>query len=84
MSVIVQVLAEQHFSNLNALLAALPEEQRPKLALLTGSTKPKAKREIHADLADGRLQIVVGTHSLVTASVAYHKLGLAVIDEQQK
>lgn len=79
------MLAEQHFRNLSDFLGLLPEQRRPSLALVTGTTNAKAakKRHLQAGLADGTLQMVVGTHALVNVP-AFHRLGLVVIDEQQK
>ena len=81
----VHVLAEQHFRNLSALLELLPEDRRPTFALVTGTTNAKAakKRQLQEELADGRLQIAAGTNALVNIP-EFHKLGLVVIDEQQK
>ena len=79
------MLAEQHYRNLSALLEQLPEDRRPTFALVTGTTNAKAtrKRQLQEELADGRLQIAVGTNALVNIP-DFHKLGLVVIDEQQK
>jgi ATP-dependent DNA helicase RecG len=54
------------------------------VALLTGSVKGTARRNVLLGLATGRLQIVVGTHALFQESVFYKDLGLAVIDEQHR
>ncbi|MEO1265895.1 MAG: ATP-dependent DNA helicase RecG, partial [Pseudomonadota bacterium] len=75
-----EVLARQHASG----LAPLAEAAGLKLALLTGREKGKARAEVLARLADGRLDIVVGTHALFQPDVAFHDLALAVIDEQHR
>jgi len=49
-----------------------------------GGGQSKAKREALAALADGRAHVAVGTHALLTGSVQWHRLGLAIIDEQQR
>ena len=75
-----EVLAEQHYRKLVAWfnLLYLPVE------LLTGSTKTAKRREIHSQLATGELPLLVGTHALIQDPVNFHKLGLAVIDEQHR
>lgn len=54
------------------------------VAFLGNKTKAKAKREILAGLEDGSVDIVVGTHSLISESVKYNNLGVIVIDEQHR
>ena len=66
------------------LLERMPPARRPQVAMLTGSTKPRERRETLAALADGQLQILIGTHALISDNVSFAKLGLAVIDEQHK
>ena len=78
------MLTEQHFRGLKRLLERMPAARRPQVAMLTGSTKPRERRETLAALADGQLQILIGTHALISDNVSFAKLGLAVIDEQHK
>ncbi len=75
-----EVLAEQHYRKLLEWfnLLHLPVE------LLTGSTKTAKRREIHSQLANGELPLLIGTHALIQDPVKFHKLGLAVIDEQHR
>lgn len=75
-----EVLAEQHYRKLVGWfnMLHLPVE------LLTGSTKTKKRREIHAQLATGELKILVGTHALIEDPVQFQNLGLVVIDEQHR
>ena len=75
-----EILAEQHAKTLSALLGPLGVE----VVLLTGSLGAAAKREAKARLADGRAQLAVGTHALLTADVAFSDLGLVVADEQHR
>jgi ATP-dependent DNA helicase RecG len=75
-----EVLAHQHFNNISKYLAPTGV----KAALLTGSTGAAARREIHAGLRDGSIGIVIGTHALIEDTVQFHRLGLAVIDEQHR
>ena len=55
-----------------------------KVALLTGSTRKKAREAIHEQLRSGELQILIGTHALIEEEVKFRNLGLAVIDEQHR
>jgi ATP-dependent DNA helicase RecG len=75
-----EILAEQHFRNISRLLAA----SRFRVALLTGNTRAKARREDLAEIAAGSIQLIVGTHALVQGDVAFKQLGLVVIDEQHR
>lgn len=75
-----EILAEQHARNFKKWLA----ETRYRVELLLGSTKAREKREIHEALKSGEIDIVVGTHALIQEAVEFHKLGLAVIDEQHR
>ena len=54
------------------------------MALLTGSTKPAERQVIYEGLADGTIDIVIGTHALIQDSVTFKKLALVIIDEQHR
>ncbi len=75
-----EILAEQHFSTLTRLFKPLGIE----VALLEGSIKSKNKKRIQADLSEGRVSIVVGTHALIQEGIEFNKLGICVIDEQHR
>jgi ATP-dependent DNA helicase RecG len=75
-----EILAEQHFITIRRLL----EKSRFRLALVTGATPAKKRREVLAELSGGSIQMVVGTHALVEDPVAFRELGLAIIDEQHR
>jgi ATP-dependent DNA helicase RecG len=75
-----EILAEQHFINIRRLL----EASRFRIALVTGATPAKRRREIQAELAGGSIQLVVGTHALVEDPVEFRELGLAIVDEQHR
>jgi ATP-dependent DNA helicase RecG len=75
-----EILAEQHFLNIARLL----QSSRFHVALLTGSTAAAARREQLAEIEAGTIHLVVGTHALVQGDVAFHRLGLVVIDEQHR
>ncbi len=75
-----EILAKQHFESVTKMLSGLGINTR----LLTGSTKAKERKEIHAELKDGSLQILIGTHALIEDTVVFNNLGLVVIDEQHR
>lgn len=75
-----EILANQHYQG----LLELTEQLDVHIALLTGSVKTPARKEIHAGLQDGSLNILIGTHALLEDKVKYKNLGLAVVDEQHR
>ena len=75
-----EILAEQHFITIRRLL----EASRFRLALLTGATPAKKRRETQAELAAGSIHLAVGTHALVQDPIAFRELGLVIIDEQHR
>ena len=75
-----EILAQQHFSTLSGFLAPFGM----RLGKLTGSSTAKEKREVKAALEAGELDLVIGTHALFSADVAYRNLGLVVTDEQHR
>ena len=75
-----EILAEQHFITIRRLL----EASRFRIALVTGSTPAKRRREIQAELAGGSIHLAVGTHALVEDPVGFRELGLVIIDEQHR
>jgi ATP-dependent DNA helicase RecG len=75
-----EILAEQHFITIRRLL----EASRFRIALLTGATPAKKRREMQAELAAGSIHLAVGTHALVQDPVGFHDLGLVIIDEQHR
>ena len=54
------------------------------VALLMGATPLARKRELHRQIQDGNIDIVIGTHALIQKEVEFHRLGLAVVDEQHR
>lgn len=75
-----EILANQHFVG----LAELAEKLQLNIKILTGSSKTAARRQIHEELENGSLQILIGTHALLEDKVKFKNLGLAVIDEQHR
>ena len=83
------ILAEQHYRNLSRLLTA-GDEQFPALLspeeirLLVGDTRESEKEEIRTLLAEGKVKLVIGTHSLIEDPITFHDLQMVVIDEQHR
>ncbi len=75
-----ELLVEQHHATLTRLLAPLGIEPGLLVGRLTAAEKTRIKRQ----LATGAMRIVVGTHALVQETVAFHRLGVVVIDEQHR
>lgn len=73
-----EILAEQHYDSLCALFPDL------SIALLTSGMKAAVKRSALAAIADGSVDMIVGTHALIQEGVDYHKLGLVITDEQHR
>jgi ATP-dependent DNA helicase RecG len=75
-----EILADQHYQGLSTYAEALGI----KIAKLTGSTKKKARIEIHRQLETGELDLLIGTHALLEDVVQFKNLVLAVVDEQHR
>lgn len=75
-----EILAKQHYETISSLVEPLGL----KVVLLTGSTKTKARRELHQQLESGEIHILIGTHALIEDVVVFKNLGLVVIDEQHR
>ena len=75
-----EILARQHAQT----LIPLCDEIGIQAALLTGRHKGKKRNEILADLAQGDIQIIIGTHALFQEDVQFHGLGMIVVDEQHR
>ena len=75
-----EVLAEQHFRSMSALL----EPAGVRVGLLTGSITPAAKKKVRQALAAGEIDLIIGTHALLSQGVEFAKLGLMVADEQHR
>ena len=94
-----EILAEQHFSNISRILAGVGRQEdgepnirifssllpRPiTIALLIGSMKTGEKKRVHQAIAEGEVDIVIGTHALIQQGVDFRRLGLAIVDEQHR
>jgi len=80
-----ELLAKQHYKNITAQLSQFTEiGSKPKVSFLSGSIKGSARREILEQLADGEIDILIGTHALFQKEVKFKKLALTIIDEQHR
>ena len=75
-----EILSQQHFNTLVELCDGLGI----RIELLTGSTKKARRKELHAALLNGQIDILIGTHALLEDIVQFKNLGLVVIDEQHR
>lgn len=75
-----EILAQQHFSGITALLKEMPVN----VALLTGSTSTKERKRILKECAEGEVNILIGTHAIIEDQVVFKDLGFCVVDEQHK
>ncbi|QPF95021.1 ATP-dependent DNA helicase RecG [Bradyrhizobium commune] len=75
-----EILARQHIKT----IAPLAERAGMRVAILTGREKGKERREIIEQLAEGEIDLLVGTHALIQDDVIFHDLALAIVDEQHR
>lgn len=75
-----EILAEQHLATLQAFLKGMDI----RVELLTGIVKGKRRKEVLEGLADGSVDILVGTHAIIEDNVQFRRLGMAVVDEQHR
>ena len=75
-----EILAQQHYQNSKELF----KKYNIDIALLTGKTKTKEKKEIYEKLKNGTIDFIIGTHALFTDDVIYKNLGLVIKDEQHR
>lgn len=75
-----EILATQHYNNMRETF----KKTDLNIVLLTGSTPKKEKKEIYEELANNKIDVVIGTHALIQDEVVYANLGLVVTDEQHR
>jgi ATP-dependent DNA helicase RecG len=75
-----EILAEQHTESLKQLL----DPFGVKCELLTSSVKGKQRKELLLQLAEGEIDVLIGTHALIQDEVSFHRLGLVITDEQHR
>jgi ATP-dependent DNA helicase RecG len=78
------ILAEQHYRGISRALENTPGERKPVVALLTGSITPAEREAVYAGLANGSINMVIGTHAVIQQGVEFKDLALAIIDEQHR
>lgn len=75
-----EILATQHYENVKKLLS----NTNINIALLLGTTKKKEKETIYKDLKNGKIDLLIGTHALLSDKVSFKNLGLVITDEQHR
>lgn len=75
-----EILAAQHYESIREMLKDMPVE----VALLTGSTKKRERKQLHEQLLAGKINLLIGTHALIEDIVQFSNLGLVIIDEQHR
>lgn len=75
-----EILAMQHFQSINRFIG----DMNINVSLLTGSIKGKSRKHLLSSLADGSINILIGTHAILEENVIFNNLGLVVIDEQHR
>ena len=75
-----EILARQHFSTIEPLA----KEARIKIAVLTGREKGKTREDIYERLANGEIDLAIGTHALFQSNVVFQNLALGIVDEQHR
>lgn len=75
-----EILATQHYENIKKLLS----NTNINIALLLGTTKKKEKETIYKDLKNGKIDLLIGTHALLSDKVSFKNLGLVITDEQHR
>ncbi|MCX2682008.1 ATP-dependent DNA helicase RecG [Galbibacter sp. EGI 63066] len=75
-----EILAQQHYNGIAELVKTL----NIRVKLLTGSSKTSERKEIHEELENGKLHILIGTHAVLEDKVRFKNLGLSIIDEQHR
>lgn len=78
------ILAEQHYRGISESIKQIPGDRKPVVGLLTGSLTSTERDAIYNGLADGSIDIIIGTHALIQEGVEFNDLALVVIDEQHR
>ncbi|NJL58205.1 ATP-dependent DNA helicase RecG [bacterium] len=78
------ILAEQHYRGIIRTLEAMPGERRPVIGLLTSALTTTEREAIYNGLADGSIDMIIGTHALIQGGVVFNDLALAIVDEQHR
>lgn len=78
------ILAEQHYQSVQDFFAQVPGAEELHIRLLTGATAASERAEIYAGLAEGTIDVIIGTHALIQEHVEFENLTVAIIDEQHR
>lgn len=76
-----EILSRQHINSFTKLLASYPHIN---IQLLVGALKTADKKQVVDAVANGQVDIIIGTHALIQEGISFHKLGLVIIDEQHR
>ncbi len=78
-----EILAEQHYRSISRLFSVM-EDRAPKIVLLMGSLKGKARAAAYEAVTSGEAEVVIGTHAVIQQAVEFKNLALAIVDEQHR
>ncbi|MCA9913621.1 MAG: ATP-dependent DNA helicase RecG [Anaerolineae bacterium] len=78
------ILAEQHYRGITKSLAKMQGDWRPAVALLTSALSTSEREAVYRGMANGSIDVVIGTHALIQEGVEFNDLGVAIIDEQHR
>jgi ATP-dependent DNA helicase RecG len=78
------ILAEQHYRGISRALENMPGDFRPVIALLTSALSNSERESVYRGMADGSIDVVIGTHALIQSGVEFKDLAVAIVDEQHR
>lgn len=78
------ILAEQHYRAVSDAFSRMTTDEKPVIALLTSALSASERESVYRGIADGSIDIVVGTHAVIQEGLGFQHLAIAVIDEQQR
>jgi len=79
-----EILARQHFDWITSIINQTDLQNKVRVGYLSGSLKEAEKRKVREQVANGEIDIIIGTHSLFQEAISYKNLGLIIIDEQHR
>lgn len=78
------ILAEQHYRGMSRAFENMPSDFRPVIALLTSALSNSERESVYRGIADGSIDVVIGTHALIQGGVEFKDLAVVVVDEQHR
>jgi ATP-dependent DNA helicase RecG len=78
------ILAEQHYRGISRAFENMPGDFRPVIALLTSALSNSERESVYRGIADGSIDLVIGTHALIQSGVEFKDLAVAIVDEQHR